>query len=141
VAISTLLDPRFKKAHFKIPIANSNVIQYVNKELKKIIDSDKQTTQYLRKCNNIYFLMFIIVIFYYNNYNFYFRPDLSLITERNEDDGNDLWSYHKQVTSNHSNGIASIASSNSNMEPELRQYLDLPLVNIDENVLEVWETF
>ncbi|KAF0761937.1 zinc finger BED domain-containing protein 1-like, partial [Aphis craccivora] len=68
-------------------------------------------------------------------------PDLSLITERNKDDGNDLWSYHKQVTSNHSNGIASIASSNSNMELELRQYLDLPLVNIDENVLEVWETF
>jgi len=85
--------------------------------------------------------MFIIVIFNYNNYNFYFRPDPSLITERNEDDGNDLWSYHKQVTSNHSNGIASIANSNSDMEPELRQYLNLPLVIIDENVLKVWETY
>lgn len=48
LAIATLLDPRFKKAHFKSPIANSNVIQYVNKELKKIIDSEKQTTQNLR---------------------------------------------------------------------------------------------
>ncbi|XP_015367678.1 PREDICTED: zinc finger BED domain-containing protein 4-like [Diuraphis noxia] len=111
--VGKALRKEFKKAHFKIPIANSNVIQYVNKELKKIIDSDKQTTQHL-------------------------RPDPSLITERNEDDGNDLWSYHKQVTSNHSNGIA---SSNSDMEPELRQYLDLPLVKIDENVLEVWETY
>lgn len=79
--------------------------------------------------------------FFFNNYNFYFRPDPNLITERNKgDDNNDLWSYHKQVTSN-SNGIASIASTSFVIEPELRQYLDLPLIKIDENVLEVWETY
>lgn len=40
LAMTTVLDPRFKTIHFKLPVAKANSIQYVNKELRKLLKSE-----------------------------------------------------------------------------------------------------
>lgn len=41
LAISTILDPRFKRLHFKTALAASQAIQYIDSQLKKIVDCKK----------------------------------------------------------------------------------------------------
>lgn len=40
LSIATLIDPRFKTIHFQKPLAKSNVLQKVNKEIKQIISAE-----------------------------------------------------------------------------------------------------
>lgn len=40
LAMNTVLDPRFKTIHFKLHVAKANSIQYVNKELRKLLKSE-----------------------------------------------------------------------------------------------------
>lgn len=69
---------------------------------------------------------------------FYFRPETATLNE--SDNSNDLWHYHKQIVADKQTK-SNTSINNYDIEPELRQYLDLPLVKLHDDVLEVWETY
>ncbi|XP_025422104.1 zinc finger BED domain-containing protein 1-like [Sipha flava] len=115
LSIATLIDPRFKTIHFQKPLAKSNVLQIVNKEIRQMISAE-----------NVYV------------------SNSRLNSEENVNDNlvdnnSDIWNYHKKVKYLASSQI--LESSNSTMEAEFKQYLYLPLININNDVLAVWESY
>lgn len=108
LAVSTLLDPRYKKLHFKNPLALSSAIQFISNILKKsciMTDSEKQQS-------------------------------VSEPVEQTHND-DDLWSYHEFLMTKESTKTQMDTSSNE-LHVELRHYLQQPLINRKDDPIKYW---
>jgi hypothetical protein len=65
LSIATLIDPRFKTIHFQKPLAKSNVLQIVNKEIRQMISAENVYVSNSRYLKIIKFSNFFFNLVYY----------------------------------------------------------------------------
>nr|XP_018912039.1 PREDICTED: zinc finger BED domain-containing protein 1 [Bemisia tabaci] len=112
LAISTILDPRFKRMHFESAIAISNALSVISNELKKIEEKKKKKPQQGEQV----------------------EEEVEAPTKKIKS----LWIHHenKKIAEKENSGMVNLGG----MPMQLRQYLDESVVDKDCNPLEEWET-
>ncbi|CAH1371900.1 unnamed protein product [Tenebrio molitor] len=110
LAISTLLDPRFKKLHFKDYVAVGNSILVIKRKLEKLFAVDNVDNQ----------------------------MESSPIEEEIEKEM-DLWKLHKTMVAEHQNKGTSEDDIKNIINAEVSQYINSPVYPLKSDPLLIWE--
>lgn len=110
LAKATILDPRFKRIHFKSPLAVSTAITELSKEIRSEHRRRGQLSPEPRPTTTL------------NSENF--SPS--------------LWSGHEKITAALASSNSQSSSTSSGMPSELKQYLDQPIIPRKENPEKFW---
>ncbi|XP_036142128.1 uncharacterized protein LOC118645360 [Monomorium pharaonis] len=112
LALATILDPRFKKLYFKKPLAVAEAINILCKEINIIRQNVQSTTSSTQ----------------------YFDNNQHSSNNENED----LWIDHDVLITK--NFVSQEEEEIEGISIELRQFLNLPVVNQTSNPYEIWDT-
>ena len=111
-AISTILDPRFKRIHFNDRMACANAVNHISRCIRRLNQSNAAAA-----------------------------AAAAMITEDanqiDDADVNDMWSYHENLVSQIQNSTEEQLAENQ-MPTELKYYLSQPLIKLKENPMDFW---
>lgn len=109
LAVSTILDPRFKKLYFNSPLAYSEAHQKIIKEMK-LISKESLNVQ--------------------NREN--------LIPEKEHPSDDSLWSYHENLLSKYQTINEDKTSSGNEIPADLKHYLNQSTSKLNDDPLDYW---
>lgn len=115
LAVSSILDPRFKKLHFNSPVACANAVNFINQSIqlnrqKKISTSSNQS-----------------------------QPNTNSRTDPNiaNPNFNSVWAYHEELAKQYSEKQKN-ATSTGDLELDLKMYLNSPTIGLDLDPFDFW---
>lgn len=119
LAVSSILDPRFKRLHFQSPVACANAITFISKsiqsERQQNVDSQPSKTRQAQEV------------------------DINTSTRGIESDISNVWSYHDDLVKKASENVNT--RDKGDMDLELKMYLNSPTVNINSDPFLFWSNY